>query len=505
MNWPPLTSEGSKAIADVLQDAVAKKPTDLFEFVAAQLAERSGIDTAQFEAYFEECNRKPRTYVLEDRCPANQDPLTWVPARYNDDTILLMLQQKSTEIVEAILSQDQQAIPSATDLASSCIAAFPELQYLSGSPEELHALQLLRALHVACSESTDLLENFDSDPDPNFCFQCGEFLMRLKEMGQLEVVSQSVVTIEAMMVVCVLHTLGRHRGFCLRYGGQHTNPEFAVLHAISREADALPSYQRLGEEQKLLVASTLQVIFPLKSLLLAEVCPAQFFMAKERLEKLQGGLQFLMVAMIVEHMTLCREVTFEQNDLEIACLGIASLGFLEKYSPQKAYEIFLKKRAERHNWRLLRDDFHARAAVRLCCFGGSEQDEAWTRAQQVVGSLSDSELDVLINELGHKDGVNDWPCFTLDGAGELMAYAQPGGTINLAAAIKFLIKVLKEAAKMFDRTHTNKVMKLQLADIAELASTWSGEQPFEETPLVLEDLGAGDYAVRPTAGMSDDD
>jgi hypothetical protein len=504
MNWPPLTPEGSKAIADVLRDAVDKKPRDLFEHVAQQLAERSGIDTAEFEAYFEECKRKPRTYVLEDQCPANQDPLTWVPARYNDDTILLMLQHKSTEIVEAILSQDPQAIPDARTLASSCIAAFPELMYLSGTPEELYAFQLLRALQVACTDCQEVLDNFGADPEPEFCFKCGDFLGRLRDMGHLEVVTQNVAAVEALMVVCVLHALGRHEGFCQRYGGGHLNVESAVLHAMTREADALPSYQRLSEQHKALVHATLQVIFPLESLLLTEVCPAQYARAKERLEKLDGGLQFLMVAMIIEHMVLCREVEIVQNDLEIACLGIASLGFLEKYSPQKAYEIFLKKRAERHSWRLLRDDHHGRAAVRICCFAGNEDDEAWFRAQEVVNSLNEGELDVLVNELGHKDGVNDWPAFSLDGAGTLMAHAQPGGKIQLASAVRFLIKVLKEAAKMFDRTHTSKVMKLQLVDAAVLASTWSGEAPFEETPLVLEDLGHGDYAVRVIYDGEDD-
>lgn len=289
MNWPPLTPEGSKAIADVLRDAVDKKPRDLFEHVAQQLAERSGLDTADFEKYFDECKRKPRTYVLEDRCPANQDPLTWVPARYNDDTILLMLQHKSTEIVEAILSQDPQAIPNTSALASSCIAAFPELMYLSGSPEELYAFQLLRALQVACTDSQEVLANLASDPEPAFCFQCGAFVGRLRDMGHLEVVSQNVNAVEALIVVCVLHALGRHEGFCQRYGGGHTNVELAILHAITREADALPSYQRLGEQHKALVHGTLQVIFPLESLLLTEICPAQYARAKERFEKLEAA------------------------------------------------------------------------------------------------------------------------------------------------------------------------------------------------------------------------
>merc|ERR1712232_1612 len=440
--------------------------------------------------------RKPRTYVLEDRCPPNQDPLSWVPARYNDDTILLMLQHKSTEIVEAMLSKDPLAIPNASALASSCIAAFPELMYLKGSPEELYVFQLLRALQVACTECQEVLDNFPSDPEPAYCFKCGDFLGRLRDMGHLEVVTQNVAAVEALMVACVLHALGRHEGFCQRYGGGHQNVELAILHAISREADALPSYQRLTEEHKALVHGTLEVIFPLESLLLTEICPAQYARAKERFEKVEGGLHFLMAAMMVEHLVYCREVEIVQNDLEIACLGIASLGFLEKYSPQKAYEIFLKKRAERHNWRLLRDDFHARAAVRICCFAGNEDDAVWAQAQDIIDKLSEGELDVLIKELGHKDGVNDWPAFSLDGAGTLMAYAQPGGKIPLASAIRFLIKVLKEAAKMFDRTHTNKVMKLYLQDATALVSTWSGESPFEETPLVLEDLGYGDYAVR---------
>ncbi|CAE7638107.1 unnamed protein product [Symbiodinium sp. CCMP2592] len=61
---------------------------DLFGFVIAEFQKKSTLDPSEFEAHFLECKRQSRTYVLEDRCPANEDPMVWVPMRYNDDTIL---------------------------------------------------------------------------------------------------------------------------------------------------------------------------------------------------------------------------------------------------------------------------------------------------------------------------------------------------------------------------------------------------------------------------------
>ncbi|CAE7446481.1 unnamed protein product [Symbiodinium necroappetens] len=77
---------------------------DLFGFVIAELERKSTLDPNEFEAHFLECKRQSRTYVLEDRCPSNEDPMVWVPMRYNDDTILLKQQRLAHELWMDVLS-----------------------------------------------------------------------------------------------------------------------------------------------------------------------------------------------------------------------------------------------------------------------------------------------------------------------------------------------------------------------------------------------------------------
>merc|ERR1740117_1651642 len=106
MNWPPLTPECSRSVGDAIRDAVDKKPKDLLEHVARYMEEMSKLDPAEFEKHFETCRREPRSYKLEERCPASQDPMAWVPMRYSDDTIRLTLEQRALDLVAEIVSPE---------------------------------------------------------------------------------------------------------------------------------------------------------------------------------------------------------------------------------------------------------------------------------------------------------------------------------------------------------------------------------------------------------------
>eukprot|EP00442_Polarella_glacialis_P059126 CAMPEP_0115152920 /NCGR_PEP_ID=MMETSP0227-20121206/66427_1 /TAXON_ID=89957 /ORGANISM="Polarella glacialis, Strain CCMP 1383" /LENGTH=145 /DNA_ID=CAMNT_0002563579 /DNA_START=26 /DNA_END=459 /DNA_ORIENTATION=- len=143
MNWPALTPECSQAIAEVLKDVVQKRPKDLFEHVANQLQERSGLDREQFKASFEGYKRQPQTYVLEDRCPQDEDPLIWVPMRYNDDTILQKLRSRCVDLLQDVLSKEP--LDNGRALFDNALVTFPELMYLRNSPEEDTAAQAFRA------------------------------------------------------------------------------------------------------------------------------------------------------------------------------------------------------------------------------------------------------------------------------------------------------------------------------------------------------------------------
>ena len=90
----------------------------------------------------------------------------------------------------------------------------------------------------------------------------------------------------------------------------------------------------------------------------------------------------------------------------------------------------------------------------------NEDDEVWLNVQEIVEGLSDGEKDILVNELGHKDGVNDWPAFILDGAGALMAQANPGGKIpraSLRPTSIMVFAIIPASNNTYDEIEYNKV------------------------------------------------
>jgi len=506
MHWPPLDPDTSKAIADVLADVVKSRPAELLEYVAQKLQERSGLEPGAFEAHFEECKRKPRTYVLEEVCPAGQDPFLWVPMRYNDDTILLLLKERAMEMVTDILSQEP--LEDGGTLAGRARVAFPELLYLRGAPEEAVAIQMLRAVSLVCSSCQNVLEqdsdaNGMDDADPMLSFHCAAFVACAREL-LLEQMSENgaALAVEALIVCCLLRVIGRHAGFQERYGGGLAVPELAVGHALEQEAQSLPSFHRLGDAQRQLVASALQACFPFEQLLSTELVPASLARVKDLMVPCEGGVLFLTAVVAVEHMVQCRTVLVSDGVIDSVRLGAACLSAVEKYSAGRAYELFLKKRAERYSWRLVRDDLMQRATIRLCCLAGMEDADAWGEMLMVVEELPDAEKDVLKMELGRKDGIADVPVYAPIGAAALLIAAQKNTSVGLASGVAALCRVLGAASRTFDRSLSHRVVRLQLKSLAARAQKHTqGGRPFEETPFTLEEQGQGDVLVS-TAGAA---
>lgn len=496
MNWPPLTPDCSKAVGEVLREAVRTKPQDLFEYVAQKLEERSGMDSAQFQAMFEECKRKPRTYVLEEMCPAGQEPLSWVPMRYNDDTILSMLQSRASEMSADILSEE--LIDDSQNFIARARASFPELSYLRGSPEiELAAGQTLRALYLGCSGNANVVEQGLDDADPMLAFRCRP-LVTCARTALFDQTKRNQSMVDALIVCSFLLLVGRHPGFQQRYGGGHRTPELAVLHAIEHEAEALPSYMCLASPQKQLVYAALQAYFPMEMLLTAEVIPSHFGRVKDLLVGREGGVEFFLSVLGVEHMVRGRSAIVSDASVELVALGAQCLNAIQKYSAVRAYELFLKKRAGAHTWRLVRDDFLHRAIIRLCCFRGVEEDEAWTEMLTAVDGLGDFEQNMLKIELGQKDGLAEVPAYVLYGAGALMSAAGANPDVGLQQAVTAMCRAIDDATKSFGKVLNYKVVKLRLESLAIRATQYKagGGSLFADTPFTLEEVGAGEVAVK---------
>merc|ERR1712139_267115 len=118
-----------------------------------------------------------------------------------------------------------------------------------------------------------------------------------------------------------------------------------------------------------------------------------------------------------------------------------------KYNGVRAYQVYLKKRAGAHSWRFVRDDFLHRAIIRLCCFRGIEEDEAWSEMLMAVEGLGDFEHHMLKVELGQKDGLAEVPVYVLHGASALMANAGSNTDVGLQQAVTVMCRAIDDATK----------------------------------------------------------
>lgn len=370
--------------------------------------------------------------------------------------------------------------------------------YLRGSPDlEQLAAQTLRAVYFGCSSCADVAERGLDDADPMLAFRCRP-LVTCARNSLFEAAKRDPVMADALLVCSFLLVVGRHPGFQQRFGGGQRAPELAVIYAMEHEAEALPSFSRLSASHRQLVLAALQAYFPLGMLLNAEVVPSHFAKAKDLLVPRDSGIEFFLSVLAVDHMVRCRSAIVSDANIELLTLGTQCFTAVQKYSALRAYELFLKKRAAAHSWRLVRDDFLHRAIIRLCCFRGVEEDENWSEMLQAVESLGEHEQMLLKVELGQKDGVADVPVYVLHGAGALMQAAGANADVGLKAGVLSICRTLDDAHRTFGKVLNHKVVKLRLENLATKAAQYKAGSgaPFADTPLTLEEVGFGEVAVK---------
>mmetsp|Transcript_75260 Transcript_75260/g.121514 ORF Transcript_75260/g.121514 Transcript_75260/m.121514 type:complete len:501 (-) Transcript_75260:97-1599(-) len=497
MNWPALTPECSQAIAEVLKDVVQKRPKDLFEHVANQLQERSGLDREQFKASFEGYKRQPQTYVLEDRCPQDEDPLIWVPMRYNDDTILQKLRSRCVDLLQDVLSKEP--LDNGRALFDNALVTFPELMYLRNSPEEDTAAQAFRAFALCTSGCPTALQDQLEDDDPNLSFRCQALMESVKSSLLQPFIGSSGITnkmlkLEAVLVCVTLRLLGGHAEWREKYGGGERVPEKAALHAIENCPQVLPSFVRLSESSKRQIVATLQAYFTMSRLLSTEIVPANFFALKDLLVPISDGIMFFLCVTAVEYLVECRTLQVPNEEADIVKLVSQCAPSIEKNSASRSYELYLRKRAERHQWRLMRDDFMFRAIIRLCCLMGSEDAALWTEMLNIVETLTDQEKEVLKNELGTKDGLTCTPVFLLGSGSELVKLGATNQKLPLKSIVRLVIRILEDAATSYDQVQSSQI-RISLDALLPTARDFAGGMLFEDTQYVLNQLGPTDVML----------
>mmetsp|Transcript_16269 Transcript_16269/g.48408 ORF Transcript_16269/g.48408 Transcript_16269/m.48408 type:complete len:510 (-) Transcript_16269:42-1571(-) len=503
MNWPALSAETSANVAEVLRAAAHSKPKDLFAFVAKALQDKSGLNPAEFERYFEECQRRPRTFMLEDRCPAGQDPLAWVPMRYSDDTIRAALKSRSavltSEILSALPIADMKAM-----LDGICIA-FPEFTYIRSAPSEpitdfggcapaeLAAFQALRALYLGCSGSPTVSAD---DESIQMSFMCEALVQEARQAMLQPLLCDTAL--EACIVLIMLRALGSDEGFQRRYGGGKTIAEEAALHAIENEAMALPSFLRLGATQQASIRAALAAFVPAEAMVSAEAAPAQYQLAKEALLPTEGAMELCSCAMMLDHMVRCRCRPLRDEEVDAVKLAMRCMASVDKYSAPRAFELYLKKRAEKHAWRLARDDVRVKAVARLCCLAGLQDTESWNGMLSMAEDLPDRATEILETELARKDGCLVCPAYTLLGASRLLEAAVANPALGARPAALLLAKILEEAGRYFGHAPgaIPRAVTIDMQTCAQRARDYaSGGPRFDDLPCNLKQTGPNRAAL----------
>jgi hypothetical protein len=297
----------------------------------------------------------------------------------------------------------------------------------------------------------------------------------------------------------MLLLVGRHPGFQQRFGGGLRTPEHAVIYAMEHEPEVLPSFSRLSLAHKHLVLAVLQCYFPLEMILNTEVVPFHFARVKDLLASREKGLDFFLAALGVEHLVRSRIAVTSDTNADSVRLAAQCVLALSKYNAQRGYELFLKKRAERHSWRLVRDDVLQKAIIRLCCMRGEEDDEAWAEMERAMTTdeLNEKTRTRLKVELGEKDGLSDDIVYVLYGGGALMAAAGGNRDVGPLQALMIVSRALADVSHHYGKVLTQKVVKLRIESLAARAVQFrsTGLSLFAETPFVLEDWGSGEIAV----------
>jgi len=305
------------------------------------------------------------------------------------------------------------------------------------------------------------------------------------QKGAMPQVPGSEAALDTLLVCCILRVLGSNKSFQARLGGGLPNAEQAALHAIENEGEALPSFQRLSQDQKALVTAVLKAYFPLDAVACSEAVPAHFMRSKELVGTMEGALRFSVAVAAVERLVEGR-TSAETKGLEFLRLGGQCLTALEKYTAPRAYEMYLKKRAERHSWRLVKDDFRTRCVIRLCILARLEETPQWLKMHSAFDELPKREQQVLEAEVGRKDGVNEMQTYVMYGASALLEQAWANDAVGARPALLLLARILQDAARACVRLANQQMVPLRMECLGSCARQHrSGGAPFEETPFTL--------------------
>lgn len=413
MNWTDLSEGLTTSLRQILEDAYAKKPPGLLEFVASELEARAGYKPGEFESLFEEAKKAKRTYKLEDECPAGVDPMVWIPRRYDDEAILVFLRAQGRDTAEHAKhgAHTQQGWQQ----------TYPEFAYLRARPELRWLLRYLQAIAQVVREDAP-----DEEP-------AQEIVKMLKE--HLDDQGQTLDFEEAAAagILRVLYGLPE-----FQWEDRPETP-FGMFEA---RPTLFPTIMRMSAPAQGRIKSlTSLCIF--EEFLNGELLPATLSKIKDVPNV--PSLFCVFVAEYLSGLDVRGEMLTEALTKKVL-RALASLQDVGSKTPHIIASQYLEKTAVAAQFAFDKSSLVCRAVVRFALLceldlkpGGCAKVEA------AFQELSAKEKHALQRELC-KDGLLQYPAFSLVHAHKLLSVASANPDIPLVSALRLFTGIITEAA-----------------------------------------------------------
>jgi hypothetical protein len=251
--------------------------------------------------------------------------------------------------------------------------------------------------------------------------------------------------------------------------------------------------------------------FKIQDFIKTESLPANLTPVKDMLQQFQGTeledrcmngylwLCFAELAGSLGHESLEGSLHMKEDEFSKFWSAKGAIQDLLKRGERAVYDTLLASLQETLTADVQEVDSDLRAGVRLTCMAEVSDARDTLLAQKVAEvhkKCFSKEERLAMTTFLNADGITEKPAFILRGTPAFLQSAMANKEVELAPAVRILLKVYTEAAKKF-RDSTSAVIVIQLGNLVSSAKTFSGSGAFQDMPFEMQRLNDREGLVIP--------